>query len=340
MTHGELFAGISGFGLGFQRAGIALRWAVEIDKNCQGVIGRHHPGIPILSDVCEVGAHNLEPVNVITFGSPCQDLSVAGKRKGLNGERSGLFFEAIRIVDELKPTLAVWENVPGALSSNSGRDFAAVLSAFRECGARDVAWRVLDAQYFGVAQRRRRVFVVADFGGERTAQVLFEPESCGGDSAPSREAGARVAALTSCGVGTCGADDNQAQAGHLVARPLTAPRNGQRYCAEDDTFVTSTLTGNGDGHTGFRDADGLVTHTLRAEGCDASEDGTGRRTPIVAEQQAVRRLTPVECERLQGFPDGWTDGQADSTRYRQLGNAVCVNVAEWIGRRLLNASQG
>jgi DNA (cytosine-5)-methyltransferase 1 len=84
----------------------------------------------------------------------------------------------------------------------------------------------------------------------------------------------------------------------------------------------------------------LVTHTLRAEGCDASEDGTGRRTPIVAEQQAVRRLTPVECERLQGFPDGWTDGQADSTRYRQLGNAVCVNVAEWIGRRLLNASQG
>ena len=163
LTHGELFAGISGFGQGFARVGIKTVWHVEIDDKCRVILGHHYPDTLLLDDVKECGKHNLPPVDVISFGTPCQDLSVAGKRKGLKGERSGLFFEGIRIVDELQPAFAVWENVPGAFSSNSGRDFASVLAAFRECGARDIAWRVLDAQYFGVAQRRRRVFVVADF---------------------------------------------------------------------------------------------------------------------------------------------------------------------------------
>src|SRR5690606_1758225 len=120
---------------------------------------------------------------VITFGSPCQDLSVAGKRAGLDGERSSMFFEALRVFREMReatnggsPALVVWENVPGAFSSNGGRDFAYVLAGLAELGAVDIAWRVLDAQYFGVAQRRRRVFVIADFGGERAAEILFERE--------------------------------------------------------------------------------------------------------------------------------------------------------------------
>ncbi len=120
LTHGELFAGISGFGLGFSEAEIETLWHVEIDKRCQTVLGYHYPESLILSDVRDCGKHNLPPVDIISFGPPCQDLSIAGRRKGLKGERSGLFFEAIRIVDELKPTFAVWVNVPGALSSNSG----------------------------------------------------------------------------------------------------------------------------------------------------------------------------------------------------------------------------
>src|SRR5689334_1470137 len=133
LTHGELFAGISGFGLGFERAGIETRWAVEIDPACRRVLAHHHPDAALYDDVREVGAHNLEPVDVITFGSPCQDLSVAGKRQGFDGERSGLYFEAVRIIRELNPRYAIWENVPGAFSSAGGADFAAALAALVGC---------------------------------------------------------------------------------------------------------------------------------------------------------------------------------------------------------------
>jgi DNA (cytosine-5)-methyltransferase 1 len=193
VTHGELFAGYGGFGLGFARAGIRTVWRVEIDRDCQRVLRHHHPDDLLLSDVRECGAHNLPPVDVISFGSPCQDFSVAGKRAGIGGERSGLIHEALRIVRELSPALAVWENVPGVLSSDSGRDFLAILRAFRECGARDIAWRILDSQYLGVPQRRRRVFLVADFGGERAGPVLFESPCGCGHPPPGREKGARVA---------------------------------------------------------------------------------------------------------------------------------------------------
>jgi site-specific DNA-cytosine methylase len=176
LSHGELFAGIGGFSVGFEAAGIETAWQVEINPAAQKVLKVHYPNILLLGDVRECGAHNLGHVDVITFGSPCQDLSISGKREGLSGTRSGLFFEAIRIVDELHPTFAVWENVTGALSSNAGRDFAIVLAAFRDCGARDIAWRTLDAAGFGVPQHRRRVFVVADFVGERAGEVLFERE--------------------------------------------------------------------------------------------------------------------------------------------------------------------
>src|SRR5437016_3676006 len=123
MKVGELFAGIGGFGLAFERTGFEVAWQVEIDKDCNRVLATHWPNVERFEDVRDVGAHNLAPVDVITFGSPCQDLSLAGKRGGLNAERSGLFFEAIRIIRELRPAIAVWENVPGAFSSNDGRDF-------------------------------------------------------------------------------------------------------------------------------------------------------------------------------------------------------------------------
>ena len=203
-TIGSLFAGIGGFDLGFERAGFKTTWTCEIDKKAQAVLRFRFPGASHHDDVCAVGAHNLAPVDVVTFGSPCQDLSVAGKRAGLAGERSGLFHEAVRVIRELrdahgKPDFAIWENVPGAFTSNSGRDFAAVIDALVNIGARDVAWRVLDSRFFGVAQRRRRVFLVADFGGERAEEVLALAEGVRRYSPKSRKA--RQGATTPAGEG-------------------------------------------------------------------------------------------------------------------------------------------
>ena len=223
LTHGELFAGISGFGLGAQQADIKTLWAVEIDVACRKVLKRHYPNIIILEDVMKCGAHNLPPVDIISFGSPCQDMSVAGKRTGLKGARSNLFYEAIRICYELKPTFAVWENVPGALSSNAGRDFASVLASFRDIGARDIAWTVLDAQYFGVAQRRRRVFLVADFRAERAAQILFESEGVSWNPEKIRK---------------------QRQS---VARPLANSTTTNRGDESQQTFITAFDWQVGDG---------------------------------------------------------------------------------------------
>lgn len=187
----SLFAGIGGFDLSAERSGFDVAWEAENDPFASRILARRFPQVPNLGDV--TGITDAPPVDVITFGSPCQDLSVAGRQAGFKGERSGLFFEAVRIIRCVRPAIAVWENVPGALSSSSGRDFAAALDALAECGALDIAWRVLDARYFGVAQRRRRVFVVADFVGHRAAEILFESSGGAGDPPPIREARASLA---------------------------------------------------------------------------------------------------------------------------------------------------
>jgi DNA (cytosine-5)-methyltransferase 1 len=311
VTHGELFAGISGMGTGFAKVGIPTLWCVEIDPECRRVLARHHPQARILEDVCEVGAHNLDPVDVITFGSPCQDLSVAGKRQGMAGKRSGLFQEGIRVIKALGPSFAIWENVPGAFSSNAGRDFAGVLRAFRDAGARQCGWRTLDSRWFGVAQRRRRVFVVADFRGERVEQILFEPEGGAWDSPQSDEAGTDVAVTLrsrSHGPGVNppgrGGEDDQ---NLIVAHPLTASvgrsNAGNRVGNGHNTNYVVGCLNSGGNNGGFRTEPGehlvatsvrakgnridsdctdtLVTHALTSEGADASEDGTGRGTPLV-----------------------------------------------------------
>lgn len=169
-TYGSLFTGVGGFDLGFDQAGYACRWQVEWDKHCQQVLAHHWPDVPKHGDVQTVSGYELEPVDVITYGSPCQDLSVAGKRAGLDGGRSSMFFESVRIFKEMRdatagtfPRITIWENVPGALSSNNGEDFRTVLQSLDDIGALAQWWYVLDAQYFGVPQRRRRVFVISVF---------------------------------------------------------------------------------------------------------------------------------------------------------------------------------
>jgi DNA (cytosine-5)-methyltransferase 1 len=169
-TFGSLFAGVGGFDLGMEAAGWRCGFQVEWDKNCQQTLSYHWPDVPRWGDVCEVNGADLPPVDCITFGSPCQDLSVAGKRAGLSGGRSSMFYEAMRIIREMRnatgnvyPRYIIWENVVGALSSRNGDDFEAVLREMADAGATFLEWAVLDAQFFGVPQRRRRVFVIAGF---------------------------------------------------------------------------------------------------------------------------------------------------------------------------------
>lgn len=398
-----LFSGIGGFDLALERAGVEVVGVCEIDNNAQGILRRHFPSAELYDDVKNIGAntHARGSIDIICGGFPCQDLSIAGKRKGLDGERSGLWYEFARIIDELEPQWVVIENVPGLLSSAKGSDFAVILQWLAERGY-CVAWRVLDAQYFGVAQRRRRVFVVASFGNGRAAEILFEPESLSGNTPPSRETGQGIAETFTIRSGSEGGGK-----GYLGAASLAMTLGGQpQYLSHavmaSGENVTGTLDASGDqeafrgthhvlddqggsqmsiskdvvptlrasvhGHqplianwtSGGGKMDDEIAATLRAgaehnsqfvwEMQHASEAyretqggiaptlqsrmGTGgNNVPLVG----IRRLTPLECERLQGFPDGWTDGQSDSARYKQLGNAVAVPVVEWICKRIAEA---
>ena len=254
MKVGELFSGVGGFSLGFEAVGIETAWHCEVDKDARAVLQRHWPDVPCYDDVTTIRGHELEPVDVITFGSPCQDLSIAGNRHGLEGTRSNLFFEACRIIEEMRnatdfrfPRYAVWENVHGSLSSKKGADFARVLDELADLGAVVIEWHVLNALNFGVAQRRRRVFVIACFDPriERVGEILPVAESVRRDpkarkAAQPGTAGAPrngpiaasgvVQGLTQ-GLGSGGPDAQHAQAGWLVpdhVGPLLAAGDGNR----------------------------------------------------------------------------------------------------------------
>jgi DNA-cytosine methyltransferase len=204
LTFGSLFAGVGGFDMGFEQAGWDCKFQVEWDKNCQQILNKHWPDVPKWLDVSDVNGAEIPPVDCIIFGSPCQDLSVAGKRAGLEGERSGLFHEAVRIIKEMRdatngtfPRWTVWENVAGALSSNNGRDFGTVINEMAKAGAHLQEFALLDAQHFGIPQRRRRVFLVSCFD-PATADRCPDPllpvtESVRGDSKKGKQKGKSAA---------------------------------------------------------------------------------------------------------------------------------------------------
>lgn len=431
MKFGSLFTGVGGFDLGFEQAGLTSEWQVELDADCNRVLEKHWPGVTRYKDVRDVG--KLEPVDVICGGFPCQDLSVAGKRAGLAGERSGLWFEFLRIVELTRPRFVVVENVPGLLSSDEGRDFAVILRGLVECGY-CLAWRIVDAQFYRVAQRRRRVFIVGSLGDGSSAEILFESESVSWNPPTRREAGQRVARAVTTGTGkSSGPRNGNGEPLHLitsarmtpfgeyveddsasslkqrdfkdatdlvVSMPLKAKANSS-HDDSHETYVTAYRTAGNCGpfdqgdrvaalNTATDPNQNIIAFSSKDHGADAGEiaptlrsqnfkdshmnggrqvaiaftertradgrnfesqeelayavtnPGSGGRTHSrqVAGQFGVRRLTPRECERLQGFPDDWTRWDAngkeisDSSRYRMLGNAVCVNVARWISSRL------
>ncbi|MFI7467425.1 DNA cytosine methyltransferase [Nonomuraea sp. NPDC049646] len=427
MTAISAFAGVGGFDLGLARAGVSVTAAIEVDAKARGVLKRHFPATSLLSDIREITGEQLlstgfNPASgILAGGWPCQGHSVAGLRHGLDDDRSGLFDHLVRLAQELHPRWLFFENVPGLLSSRAGQDMGRVLRQLVEIGY-GVSWRVLDAQRFGVPQRRRRVLLVGHLGDFRgPEQVLLECESGLRHLEAGRAAGPQATAAPAAGAESRGRAYGLSAATPDVAGPLGANQGGHR-CDLDGSgaYVTSVL--------------GDITHTLTAEGHDASEDGTGRGIPVVAydlaqvtspenranprpgdpapplcatgrpsiaypvalrgrdggtqietgpaegpayalraasggasaamvvtntltanygsridstassplvtEELAVRRLTPRECERLQGFPDDWTlysgdRQQADSARYRQMGNAVPVPMILWGARRIV-----
>lgn len=233
LTLASLFDGSGGFPLGGILAGITPLWASEIEPFAVRITTKRLPQMKHYGDVSSLNGAELPPVNIITFGSPCQDMSIAGKRSGLDGSRSSLFYEAVRIIKEMRcatngkyPRFAVWENVPGAFSSNKGEDFRCVLESLCRVKGKTVsvprcekwtnageiladgfsiAWRVLDAQYWGVPQRRKRIFLVADFDSECAGKILFESEGLSGYSAEGFQAWQRAAAAAESGSGTAGA---------------------------------------------------------------------------------------------------------------------------------------
>lgn len=350
-----------------------------------------------LGDITKINGAEIEIVDVITGGSPCQDLSIAGKRTGLAGARSGLFMEQTRIVNEMRehdrksgrtgdmvrPRFMVWENVPGAFSSNKGQDFAAVLEEIiriaepeapdievpekgwntwggyhDEVGGRwSVAWRVHDAQYWGVPQRRRRISIVADFGGDTAGEILFERKSVSGHPAESGTAGERLAGNAESGAsyavrirGGCDGGGKGALVQEDKSGTLGTGGNQVPLTYQD---VTGTLSpgahsGSYNGQDAYNDmlvcgATPEVAHALRAKAsCAYREDA--ETYPV--QNMVVRRLTPMECERLQGYPDGWTDigewmdskgkrhKDADSPRYKALGNSIALPFWDFLAKRI------
>jgi DNA (cytosine-5)-methyltransferase 1 len=371
--------------LGWQPVGFS-----EIEAFPSAVLAHHYPDVRNYGDMTKYKEWDIEPIDLLVGGTPCQSFSVAGLRKGLADPRGNLALVYCGILDHLRPKWFVWENVPGVLSSNGGRDFGSFLGALVELGY-GFAYRVLDAQYFGVAQRRRRVFVVGYLGDWRpAATVLFERESLRGDPAPSREAGKTIAATIEAsidggsGAGTRTAavtaarmvafgeyvDDGTASAmkardykdaTDLVAIPIHdqatrfAGKRGDKQDGKGNGFGVGspgdpapTLT-KGDKHAvaqpiaykpqNFGDEGGGYVEATITNTLDAIQGSKQRH--IVKQSMAVRRLTPTECERLQGFPDGYTNipwrktiDSPDGPRYKALGNSMAVPVMKWIGERI------
>jgi len=411
MKFGSVCSGIEAASVAWEPLGWEAAFFSEIEKFPCQLLKNHYPDVPNFGDMTKFKEWPDVSINLLCGGTPCQSFSIAGLRKGLGDDRGNLMLTFGEIASRYRPDWLVWENVPGVLSSNDGRDFAAFLGLLAggvvsvPCdgwgnagiipgyeSAYGLAYRVFDAQYFGVAQRRRRVFVVGYIGDWRpAAAVLFERESLSGHPAPSRETGQKVTGTLSArtgGGGGLGTDFECSEGLQVSAHRMVA------FGEYADDNTASAIKARD-----YKDAPDLICsvgHTLKGEGFDASEDGTGRQnlvpiafdsrqdpvssekvfgalgssspqaqavaygvsespdlahclragaskadkhesTTYIKQNMAVRRLTPIECERLQGFPDNYTrisEKPADGPRYKALGNSWAVPNVRWIGQRI------
>ena len=383
----------------------------EIETFPSAVLNHHYPTVPNLGDITKYKEWNINgTVELLVGGTPCQAFSVAGLRKGLEDPRGNLTLVYTGILDRFKPKWFVWENVPGVLSSSGGRDFGSFLGAVAELGY-GFSYRVLDAQYFGVPQRRRRVFVVGCLGDWVSAsKVLFEPDCLSRDTEESRKTRERTSSATSSGVRGNIETFNRQSHSQFGVDPLASTVKARDHKQFTDLVVYETHpadsrvremgdvcqtvtsrwgTGGGNVPIALQDISGRdkaqngrgwndegVSYTLDAAATQGvaysiREDaiaGNFSATPLqvtpalqalrpsvqshhaqtfIAQQMAVRRLTPVECERLQGFPDNYTNiawrgkpESPDSLRYKAMGNSMAVPCMKWIGERVEMVEKG
>ena len=367
----DLFSGIGGFHLGLEQAGFEFDWVgfSEIDKYAKQTYKKNFSNSKDLGDVRAIQHQDLPKIDIITFGSPCQDFSIAGKRAGLDGNRSSLIGEAIRLITDCKPRFFIWENVKGTFSSNDGADFWAIIKAFTDIGGYRLEWQLLNTRWF-LPQNRERIYLVGCIG-EGSGQKIFPIEE-NGKSHIGSETGAKPKAELCTSITT--REGGRKENNFVIVDKELKKKNNQAYAAN--------LSGGG--HSGgnhsdmdliadFRNDEGLrirkdgnsptLAQAMRTGGQNVpitiqpvltpnikkksqngrrfKEDGEDMFTLTAQDQHGIsinnaqiRRLTPTECERLQGFPDGWTEGQSDTQRYKQLGNAVTVNVVKAVGERI------
>ena len=344
MKYLSLCAGIEAASVAWHHMGWEPVAFSEIESFPSAVLANHYPNTPNWGDMTKYQEWPDANVNVLVGGTPCQSFSVAGLRKGLEDPRGNLMLTYLAIADRYRPKWLVWENVPGVLSSNSGRDFGAFLGGLGQLGY-GFAYRVLDAQYFGVAQRRRRVFVVGCLGGwQRAAAVLFERHSLSGHPAPSRETGKAAPTILSRSTAGGGLGTDFDCDGGVIFQRLW--RGSDQSNAETLENMAGTLNCNKGQQGGILFDLAQITSAANRTRVDpalpASTLSKGSDMHVATAMQ-VRRLTPVECERLQGFPDGYTaiswrgksaDQCPDGPRYKALGNSMAVPVMRWIGERI------
>lgn len=401
IKYGSLCSGIEAATSAWHSLGWTPQWFSEIENFPSAVLEHHYPDVPNYGDMTKFKEWpNDRSIELLVGGTPCQSFSVAGLRKGLTDPRGNLMLTYLAIAARYSPRWLVWENVPGVLSSNKGRDFGTFLGALGKLGY-GFAYRVLDAQYFGVAQRRRRVFVVGYLGDwRRAAAVLFERESMSGHSAPSRKEREEVAKCLTSRVGQAncgeteqfvvankwpadiastlnasfgdkqGLEDQHINSGaplfvpaHEKVGTLTASygmggidietkpvvfgaQNSASRGLSASTEVSPTLDTSKTPAVAFtqntRDEVRYINGDGKIVGALAANSGA-KQTNYLQQEMKVRRLTPIECERLQGFPDNFTqipyrnkDAEQcpDGPRYKAIGNSMAVPVMRWIGERI------
>lgn len=345
LTYGSVCSGIEAATVAWKPLGFKASFFSEIEKFPRQVLAHHYPKTPLHGDFTTIQGDEYEPIDILVGGTPCQSFSVAGLRKGLDDPRGNLMLEFGALARRTRPAWLVWENVPGVLTSNGGRDFGSFLAMLGELGY-GFAYRVLDAQYFGVPQRRKRVFVIGHLGNwQAAAAVLFERHSLQGHSKPSREARQSATAFIETGFADYRQSDTE---GTSKASGGCLGGGGETLYVAD---VSAPLAARDYKGINTDDADEklIVVHgtqdpcTSKTTAFALGRNNGGEN--VIYKNMRVRRLTPTECERLQGFPDLYADTNPngkptpDSPRYKALGNSMAVPVMAWIGKRLLEVHQ-
>lgn len=334
---GEMFAGIGGFRLAFERAGgFRVVWANEIDKYACQVYRRHFGSKELVEgDIREVKTADIPDIDLLCAGFPCQTFSVAStKRKGTGESRGTLFAQIVRVASAKRPKLLLLENVRGLLSSSAGRDFAVIIRTLGGLGY-ILQWEVLNSKHYGVAQNRERVFIVGHLGRECFRQVFPIREDVGGFGEALGEAqgeGARLRSDNSPSIAGAISGQGGGNKGFFIQ---TANTLSSRYGKDGSECLIQLNDDGGSQVNRIYSPDGLSPTVPTACGGAHIPKISTRVGDGDSRSGSIRMLTPRECERLQGFPDGWTEGVSDTQRYKLLGNAVTVNVVQYVAGLLL-----